>query len=288
MQYETTQLAGETQGVLLAPERPNGLGVVVLHGSSGRVGVERAALFARGGAFALAQKWFGGEGQAPAICEIPLETFGRAGAELTARGCDRIAMAGTSRGAEAALLAASFGVGVDVEAVIAFSPSSLVWPCIYRSSAGDRWIQSASWTHHGEPLAFVPYDEAAFEATQKAPPVPWLALFETSLATAGDHASTARIPIESFGGEVVLVAGEDDRVWPSARFARELARRLADSGRASRLVTHPKAGHRVLLPGETTPRSEVNLHGGTDEADMALGRQAWAAICETLGLAQIL
>ncbi|HEY2048742.1 MAG TPA: hypothetical protein VGH03_05335, partial [Caulobacteraceae bacterium] len=163
MDYETIALSGELQGVLLAPERPNGLGVVVLGGSSGSVDVQRAALFARRGAFVIAQKWFGGEGQAPAICEIPLETFGRAAAELVDRGCNRIVLAGTSRGAEAVLLAASLGVGVDIDAVIAFSPSSLVWPCIYRSSAGDRWIQSSSWTHRGEPLTFVPYDEAAFE-----------------------------------------------------------------------------------------------------------------------------
>lgn len=271
--------------MLLAPERPTGVGVVVLGGSSGSVDVERAALFAQRGAFAFAQKWFGGQGQAPAICEIPLETFGRAAAELAAKGCDRIALAGTSRGAEAALLAASLGVGVGVDTVIAFSPSSIVWPCIYRSAAGNRWIQTSSWTHHGEPLAFLPYDEAAFEATPKTPPVPWMPLFEASLAARRAHPAAA-IPIERFKGQVVLVAGEDDRLWPSARFAHELAGALAESGRPPRVFTHPEAGHRVLLPGETTPRSELNAHGGTDAADMALGREAWAAICETLGFTQ--
>lgn len=282
MQYETIPLEGKAQGVLLAPERPTGLGVVVLGGSSGRVDVERAALFARRGAVALAQRWFGGEGQPPAICEVPLETFGLGAAELARRGCNRIALAGTSRGAEAALLAASLGVGVDIAAAIAFSPSSVVWPCIYRSAAGDRWIQNASWTHRGEPLAFLPFDEAAFEATPKSPPIPWLALFEASLAAGVD--AVVEIPIERFEGQIVLIAGEDDQLWPSARFARELARRVTDSGRVPRLVTHPVAGHRVLLPGETTPPSEVNLHGGTDAADIAIGREAWAAICEALGM----
>ena len=35
------------------------------------------------------------------------------------------------------------------------------------SSGGDRWIQSSSWTHRGEPLTFVPYDEAT-QTAQKA------------------------------------------------------------------------------------------------------------------------
>jgi dienelactone hydrolase len=283
MEYETTALSGETQGVLLNPESPTGLGVLVLGGSSGRVDVERAALFARRGAVALAQKWFGGEGQPPAICEIALETFGRGVAELADRGCDRIALVGTSRGAEGALLAASLGVGVDIDAVVAFSPSSLAWPCIYRSAAGDRWIQSPSWTHQGEAVAFLPFDEAAYEATPKSPPVSWRALHEASLAGGAD-ATAARIPIERFDGEIVLVAGEDDRLWPSARFARELASGVATAGRSSRLISHSAAGHRVLLPGETTPRSELNLHGGTDAADSALGRQAWAVICAALAL----
>ncbi|MBV8683047.1 MAG: hypothetical protein JO111_09260, partial [Caulobacteraceae bacterium] len=100
----------------------------------------------------------------------------------------------------------------------------------------------------------------------------------------GPGEAAARIPIERFGGKVVLVAGEDDRLWPSARFARDLARRLTDCGRPPRLVIEPMAGHRALLPGERTPRSDLNLHGGTDAADHELGRRAWEEICEVLEL----
>jgi hypothetical protein len=40
----------------------------------------------------------------------------------------------------------------------------------------------------------------------------------------------------------------------------------------------------VLLPGETTPRSLVNAHGGGDEADRALGAAAWREIVTLLDL----
>lgn len=280
MTYSQAPLDGDVQGVLLTPERRIGLGVVVLGGSSGRVDVERAALFAERGAVALAQRWFGGAGQAPAICEIPLEIFGRAVDRLIAEGCERIALVGTSRGAEGALLAACFDRRIDV--VVALSPSSVVWPCIYRSADGQRWIQSSSWTRAGEALPFLPFDERAYEATPREPPVRWLDLHLRSLETG--EASAAAIPVETAHAELVLIAGGDDRLWPSLRCAEELARRRRSAGGPARLVTHPEAGHRVLLPGETTPRSEMNVHGGTDEADQDLGRAGWSAICNVLGL----
>lgn len=55
-------LAGDVQGSLLTPEARGDLGVVVLSGSSGRVDVARARLFASRGAVTLALRWLGGEG----------------------------------------------------------------------------------------------------------------------------------------------------------------------------------------------------------------------------------
>ena len=120
MPFVETTLIGALQGSLLTPGRPSGLGVVVLGGSSGRVDVARAGLLADRGALAIAMRWFGGEGQSPGICEIPLETFALATDRLIREGCDRIALLGTSKGAEAALLVASYDPRID--AVVAFEP----------------------------------------------------------------------------------------------------------------------------------------------------------------------
>lgn len=282
MPHARTPLDGDIQGVLLTPARHSGLGVVVLGGSSGSVDVERAALFADQHAMVVAQRWFGGPGQPPAICEVPLETFGRAIDRLMAEGCERIALVGVSKGAEAALLTACFDGRVDV--VVAISPGSVVWPCIYRSAAGDRWIQTSSWTWAGEALPFLPFDEAAYEAMPKDPPIKWLDLFRRSLAGGAAAASMVAIPVEIARADLVLIAGGDDQLWPSVQFAQDLADRRRAAGRSARLVTHAAAGHRVLFPGETTPRSTLNLHGGTDEADRSLGREGWSAVCDVLGL----
>ena len=46
--------------------------------------------------------------------------------------------------------------------------------------------------------------------------------------------------------------------------------------------SHPEAGHRILLPGEATPRSQLHAHGGSDRADAELGNAAWNAIVECM------
>ena len=63
---------------LFRPDDPVGVGILVLLGSSGRMDIDRARLLAEHGAHAMAVRWFGGDGQAPGVCEIPLEVFTRA------------------------------------------------------------------------------------------------------------------------------------------------------------------------------------------------------------------
>lgn len=276
MKFSEEALDGNLQGVLLRPERLSGAGVIVLGGSSGRIDPVRAGLFAERGVLAIALRWFGGEGQSPGICEIPIEIFSQAIDRLREEGCDRIGLIGTSKGAEAALLVASFDLRVDF--VIATSPSSVVWANVGPGRDGFEWPQRSCFTHAGVPFAFVPHAAEALLSVNRRPPVRYLEFFEESLRNFVGQLLPAAIPIERSRAEIVLVAGGDDALWPSAAFAEALAVRLKDHGKVASLVMHPAAGHRVLLPGESTPKSTVNAQGGTDEADRELGRAAWVEI----------
>jgi uncharacterized protein len=268
-------LSGEVQGALLTPVCENGVGVLILAGSSGRVDVNRARLFAPLGCTVLALRWFGGEAQVPGICEIPLETFTAAIDKLVQQGCKRIVLVGTSKGAEAALLTAIHDSRVDT--VVAVSPSSVVWGNIGPGRDGVEWPQRSSWTWNGVPLPFVasdPYWKREFRDGLLS----YRGLFERSLRRFASEVDASTIPIEAARAEIILVAGGDDALWPSELFARAIAARLAAAGKRASLVFHPEAGHRVLLPGETTPRSTRHAHGGGDAADMVLGQAAWDAI----------
>jgi hypothetical protein len=128
----------------------------------------------------------------------------------------------------------------------------------------------------------VPYDDAVQPVGS---PPEYRGVYEQSLLTHPDAVPGARIPVEELAAEVVLVAGGDDRMWPSVRFAEEIARTREQAGRLTHLMTHPGAGHRCRLPGEARlPPSTLNAHGGTPDADAALGRLAWPVIAGVLGL----
>ena len=103
-------------------------------------------------------------------------------------------------------------------------------------------------------------------------------LYERSLQIDADNVSAATIPVERAQAEIILVSGGDDALWPSDMFAKSMGERLASAGKSATLIHHPSAGHRLLFPSETTPRSIQHAHGGRDEADAELGRSAWDAI----------
>jgi dienelactone hydrolase len=259
---------------LLEPDDPCGTGVLVLSGSSGALELERAGLFAAHGATALALRWFGGVGQPAGPWEVPVETFTDALSRLAPR-VDRLALVGTSFGAEAALLTAV--VDARVTAVVAVAPSPVVW-----AGVTDQGRVTSHWTWGGEVVPFVPFDDAWRPDTD---PPAFRRLYERSLETYADRVPAATIPVERARAELVLIGGEDDQVWPGAEFARRVATRRLPDGPRTTVVTHPDAGHRVVLPGERQVlRGQRMARGGTPEADAALGAQAWPAIVRALRL----
>lgn len=88
------------------PAEPHGTAVLLLAGSSGRIETNRAEMLAAHGARVRAIRWFGGVGQRPAPHEVPLELFVDEIDALRANH-DRVALFGTSFGAEAALSVAA-------------------------------------------------------------------------------------------------------------------------------------------------------------------------------------
>ena len=137
----------DPEWLLARPRVASGTGVLLLAGSSGRVDTGRAELLARHGATVLAIRWFGGPGQQSGPYDVPLELVVEA-LELLETECERLALVGTSFGAEAALLVAALDPRVTT--TVAFAPSAYVWA----GYGDDRW--TSHWTWRGAPLPFVP------------------------------------------------------------------------------------------------------------------------------------
>ncbi len=256
-----------------------GVGVLVLSGSSGRVERERATVLAGLGSTVLTYRWFGGRPEAPAgLCEFPLESFAPA-IDRLATECDQVVLLGVSKSAEAFLAYAAHDPRVD--AVVALSPSHVTWANVGPCADGQLRPCRSSWTLDGTPLPFVPYDDDVEVATD---PPAFLPVYEQSLRTFAAEAEAARIPVERIFADVLLVAGGDDQVWPSVRSAREIEARRTAYGLPTTVVTHPDAGHRVILPGEPVATGGMRMaRGGSETADRELGRLAWPEIARVLG-----
>ena len=259
-----TDLTNDVEGVRYEPEIHRGVGALVLAGSSGRVDADRARVLAEAGVLAESVKWFGGEGQNPGPWEIALELFlGRV--ENLRRHCDRVLVIGTSFGSEAALLTGA--LSDEVAAVVAFAPSDVVWA----GFADDDRVTS-HWTLRGEPLPYLPFVDG-WEAEEDPPSF-------ADLYTRSWHEFSGRIPAATIAveriPEVVLVAGGDDKVWPSVKQAQRIRERRDSYGLSTTVVSDPDAGHRTILPGEATQGGGIRMRrGGTEQADRRLGQLAW-------------
>ncbi|MCX4882597.1 acyl-CoA thioester hydrolase/BAAT C-terminal domain-containing protein [Streptomyces sp. NBC_00847] len=275
------ELTDPWEGVWVAPAHRSDVGVLVLAGSSGRVERERAHILARQGMMALSIRWFGGPGQPPGICEIPLETFTTAVDFLRLNGARRIGILGTSKGAEAALLTAVHDPRVDI--VIAMSPTSRVWCNVGPGRDGAHHPYRSSWTWREQALPFVPMDDSWTPAEPDGQPAAIRGWYELSERTFADLLPPTEISVDKARADLLLIAGGDDAMWPSLPFAEQLAQRRHSAGASVRLIARHDAGHRPRLPGESrAPVSPHFQYGGTPEADALLGAAAWPHILSTL------
>ncbi|MFD6424699.1 acyl-CoA thioester hydrolase/BAAT C-terminal domain-containing protein [Streptomyces sp. NPDC060198] len=269
------------EGLVTEPVGGGDAAVLVLAGSSGRVDRERARLLAGQGLTALAVRWFGGPGQSPGICEIPLETFTDAVGLLRSTGAPRIGILGVSKGAEAALLTAVRDPRVDV--VVAVSPTDSVWCNVGPGLDGLHRPYRSSWSWRGQPLPFLPMDDSWVSGSPAGEPVAFTSWYELSRRTFGRQFPGAAIPVERTRADMVLVAGGDDAMWPSLRAAERLAARRRSAGAGVTVISRADAGHRPRFPGESVlPASPAHLHGGSPHADALLGADAWPAIVSAL------
>lgn len=260
-------------------------GVVVLGGSEG--GRPRSPLpwlLASEGYAVLAPAYVGEDGSpADELSAVPVEPV----ADAVRRFADhdattgRIAVIGKSRGSE---LAGLLATRVDaIETVVGIAPSGVAFEGL---DSRNQTTGTSAWAVDGEPTDFVPIDEEQITTD----PIEIADSYVGGIDATDDERVADAELLSGFDGDVLLVAGEDDRMWRSARLARRLADRLADGPASVRLETYPDAGHAISPPvTHTTGRALVPAGpehrlalGGTPEGYARADREHWDAIRETL------
>ncbi len=266
--------------------------VVLLGGFGDGPSPLQASLLAARGVAALNLGYHAWPGLSPDLVEVPVETVSRGidwarGTGLVSEA--PVAVLGASKGAELALVAAARDPRIGP--VIAWAPSSTVFQGISFRSA----TPGSSWTWGGAPVPYLApqVNAATLRASTRLllrRPVSFRSSYESALDVGAVDLERARIEVEAARGPFLLAAGADDQMWPSHRMARELADSLERVGRRNEvtLVLDDEAGHRVdfgLWPRGGGPTSFF-IRGGTPEAAHRLGRRAWQASLDLLGVAR--
>lgn len=272
---------------------PQKIPVVVLAGSGGGLPTAQAALLASHGHPALAQGIFGYKDLPSTLRAIPLESFQAAAKWLERRtGADRVAVMGTSRGSEAAGLAASY-FPRDFAGAVVLVPSHLI-----NGAFGPGVTQvEAAWTYEGKPLPAdrgeTDSNNAADAAHSNEPPgfvgTPYY------LHTWSDPSISSMfgIPFERMQGPVLAIGAGADEMWPSFIGAEQIRRRLVLHGEADRVELHiyPGAGHLVSRVGSGGPLSSFIFHpvakdfeatGGLPNANCEGSYEAWQNVLQFL------
>ena len=237
--------------------------LVVFGGAEGGLHEGRAAILASWGYPALALAYFGMKHLPADLACIPLEYFETALTWLGEQeGVDpeRLALMGTSRGGEAALL---LGATLSqVRAVVAVVPSGLVW-----ESESEAGYQPA-WTRDGKgvPCLHWPSGSPTAEVGE--------AEMRTYLAANPEAVEQATIAVDQIRGPVLLISGTDDRIWPTRYFCKRITAHLDRVLHPfpSRHITYQDAGHLFTLPYLPTT---LVWHGGSAAAMACANADYW-------------
>ncbi|HEY69408.1 MAG TPA: hypothetical protein G4O08_02365 [Anaerolineae bacterium] len=206
--------------------------IILLGGSEGGKSWSRIRrpieLLVQRGYSLLSLAYFQSKGLPSTLEEIPLEYYGKAFDWLSNQEGivpNEYAILGGSKGSEAALLLGS--KYRQVKAVIAFSPSSVVWQGIPANRFEISKDVKSSWSFKGEGLPFLAYPSSINK---------WDLIFlrlRRMHEDALQNTSIARdvaIPVENIQGPILLVSGERDRLWPATHMSDQIMTRLQSKG----------------------------------------------------------
>ena len=207
--------------------------------------------------------------------DIRVEQLGdlkKALAKMPGLDTTRIGLFGGSKGSEFALIAASRYRWI--KSVVAYTPSDLVWEGWGLETLEAEGTRS-SFSFYGKALPFMPY-KGFVEGLMIGDKADLRAIHENGRANHPGEETKARIAIERYKGPLLLIAGDEDKLWNSGRMARNIAASRDKPGLMTELLVYPDAGH-DLAGGSTEPRVDAR-GGGSPEANARARGDAWPKV----------
>jgi len=229
------------------PENESNLpAILVLSGSEG--GIEKAQaiaqLIANHGFATLAIGYFGIENLTKDLSQIPLEiiensiSFFKSQKMINSK---HIGIYGRSKGAEFALLAASYFN--EIKCIVVNSPSNVVYEGI--SHKGFPTLTS-SWSYRGKSINYFPFVFKKFllsKITHKEFPI---------INENGSY----EIPVEKISCNILCIASSKDEIWNALQASKRIQRRLAQNHFQHQFNSNyvENAGHMLTIPFQPNNR----------------------------------
>lgn len=189
---------------------------------------------------------------------------------------DRFGLFAGSKGAEFALIAASHYPWIT--AVVAYAPSDVVWEGWGFETLEAEGTRS-SFSFEGQALPFMPY-RGFVDGLLAGPSADLRAIHENGRADHPGREADARIPVENFAGDLMLIAGDRDGLWNSGAMARNIVASRRAAGLETEALIYPEAGHNIA-GGDGDPVEDPRS-GGSPEADAAARLDAWPKVISFL------
>ncbi|MEQ8364517.1 MAG: acyl-CoA thioester hydrolase/BAAT C-terminal domain-containing protein [Cyclobacteriaceae bacterium] len=224
---EVPENYGKVETILYLGEGDNQPLLVGLGGSEGgnawtsdRWKAKRDEFIDKGYAF-LAVGYFGTKDTPEVLDRISIDALYKAIIDVSTNpkiDGNRIALIGGSKGAELALLLASYYP--DITGVIALVPSYCSFPALTLTAS------TSSWTYKGEEVPYVPMPWAAVPSAIKQD----LRSAFSIMLEDKEEVEKALIKVENINGPILLLSAKNDGMWPSTEMSNEVVARLQQKG----------------------------------------------------------
>jgi len=284
-------------GSFFYPKNMNkGAGVIVVPGSNGGIPENISQMLASHGYAILALGYFNAEGLPKSLSNIPLECFQNAMQWLKKQpqvDGNRIALMGHSRGGELVLLLASMFPG-EMASVIAYGSPTLVLGDFFLGDFSPK--EKAGWTFKNKPIQFMPVLSEA-ETLQAAKeghiashkgtledPLEERDTFVYAMKKFSQNIEAATIKVENIRCPILIISGEDDKMFPSTLHGNMMMKRLDKNGSTiiRKHIHYPDAGHNIFLfpymPSIDLPvpfGPVWGLLGGTPKGNAHAIKESW-------------
>ncbi|CAM3057966.1 acyl-CoA thioester hydrolase/BAAT C-terminal domain-containing protein [Streptobacillus felis] len=229
------------QGFHLKPTEKKYKGIVITYGGSeGSPNFWEAERIVKEGYEVLAVFMFGQKNQQKTLINIPLEQFEDVLKYIEENNIDKnpITVLGASKGAEYALnLANKYE---DISNLILLAPSA------YNFSGLDFEKNGSSWTFKDEELPYIDTQKVPFSVILKDIIIPRIISLPISFSNlynkaieVDTNATTKLIPIKDLKTNILIITGEDDKLWDSYNMSLKIKKQKP----SVILKTYKNAGH---------------------------------------------